>query len=68
MATCPQNLDAIGSAGDCVLYDYRLVHRGMPNKSEATQRPLLQFFYHQPQYHEVKNYGSEPLFGDEATR
>jgi len=35
----------------------------MPNKSLDTLRPLLQFFYHQPQYREVKNYGTESLFG-----
>ena len=59
-------VDCMGRAGDCVLYDYRLLHRGMPNRSEATERPLLQFFYHQPAYRETKNYGHERLFDGET--
>lgn len=32
-------------AGAVVFYDYRTVHRGMPNRSEAGERPLLQFVF-----------------------
>jgi hypothetical protein len=45
-----------------VVYDYRLMHRGMPNVSEATQRPVLQLLYHVPTYKETKNYGLTRLF------
>eukprot|EP00055_Hartaetosiga_balthica_P002651 m.4721 g.4721 ORF g.4721 m.4721 type:complete len:237 (+) comp2281_c0_seq1:616-1326(+) len=55
-------LDGIVDVGSAVVYDYRLIHRGMPNKSEETERPLIQFLYHIPQYKEVSNYGKEQLF------
>jgi hypothetical protein len=34
---------------------------GMPNTSANTQRPLLQFFYHQTRYMEQRNYGQESV-------
>jgi hypothetical protein len=55
-------VDGLLRAGGCAVYDYRLMHRGMPNASATTQRPLIQFLYHTPSYHETKNYGLEPLF------
>ena len=55
-------VDGLLPAGGCVVYDYRLMHRGMPNRSATTHRPLLQFFYHVPSYVERKNYGTESLF------
>jgi hypothetical protein len=55
-------VDGIVPAGGCVVYDYRLMHRGMPNVSEATQRPVLQLLYHVPTYKETKNYGLTRLF------
>ena len=55
-------VDAIVPAGGCVIYDYRLMHRGMPNTSVSTQRPLIQFLYHKPGYKETKNYGQTRLF------
>lgn len=61
---CPivhSNYDAIVTAGDCVLYDYRLIHRGMGNRSDM-ERPILQFLYHKNFYHESHNYGTEYLF------
>ena len=35
-------MDAVAGAGDAVLYDYRVLHRGLPNTCEALQRDLLQ--------------------------
>ena len=32
-------------AGDWVVYDYRLMHRGIGNESKDTRRPILQFMY-----------------------
>ena len=46
------------------LYDVvsdRLMHRGMPNVSEGTQRDIMQFVYHASWYTERKNYGTESL-------
>ena len=54
--------DGTVKAGGAVMYDYRLMHRGMPNRSTDTLRPVLQFLYHRPAYKERANYGSEPLF------
>ena len=53
--------DGICPAGDAVVYDYRLMHRGMCNTSVDVQRPLLQFLYHIPSYTETKNYGTTKL-------
>lgn len=46
-----------------MIYDYRTAHRGMPNASEATLRPLVQLLYHLPSYSETKNYGHERVLG-----
>jgi len=53
--------DGILSAGESVLYDYRLLHRGMGNTSRAI-RPVLQFLYTAPTYRETKNYGVDSLW------
>eukprot|EP00298_Acanthocystis_sp_HF-20_P004363 c14697_g1_i1.p1 GENE.c14697_g1_i1~~c14697_g1_i1.p1 ORF type:complete len:366 (+),score=153.40 c14697_g1_i1:91-1188(+) len=55
-------INGIVKAGQAVIYDYRLMHRGMANKSTNTERALLQFVYHTPSYREVKNYGTQSLF------
>jgi hypothetical protein len=52
---------AVGDEGDAILYDYRLMHRGMANTSDQL-RPILQFVYHVPWYTETKNYGDKALF------
>jgi ectoine hydroxylase-related dioxygenase (phytanoyl-CoA dioxygenase family) len=57
-------VDGIVEAGGCVLYDYRLMHRGMANSSDVV-RPVLQLVYHIPSYSEVKNYGKEYLLVDQ---
>lgn len=55
-------VDAIVAAGDAVVYDYRLMHRGMAKVGDR-RRPVLQYVYHVPSYRETKNYGTEKLFG-----
>eukprot|EP00301_Raphidiophrys_heterophryoidea_P027073 c946_g1_i1.p1 GENE.c946_g1_i1~~c946_g1_i1.p1 ORF type:complete len:265 (+),score=49.40 c946_g1_i1:435-1229(+) len=55
-------LDALVESGSCVVYDYRLMHRGMGNFSVDTERSVLQFVYHVPAYQELKNYGEAKLF------
>ncbi|EDQ87172.1 uncharacterized protein MONBRDRAFT_33513 [Monosiga brevicollis MX1] len=54
-------LDGLVSLGHAVMYDYRTIHRGMPNTSKNTQRALLQFLYHVPSYAEARNYGTQSL-------
>ena len=44
------------NAGDAVLYDYRLFHRGMPNNLDII-RPVLQVKW----YVEKENYGEEKI-------
>lgn len=38
-------LHVCAPAGQAIVYDYRTVHRGCPNRTEAGERPLLQFVY-----------------------
>ena len=53
-------VDGICQAGDGVWYDYRLLHRGMPNKSSIT-RHIIQIVFKKKWYVEQVNYGSEPI-------
>jgi ectoine hydroxylase-related dioxygenase (phytanoyl-CoA dioxygenase family) len=53
--------DGICRAGDGVWYDYRLLHRGMPNLSKETTRPVLQVVFKKKWYVERANYGEEPI-------
>ena len=52
--------DALGKAGDAIFYDYRLMHRGMPNKSDVV-RPVLQVVAKKNWYVEKANYGEESI-------
>jgi len=54
------SIDAIVNKGSAVIYDYRLMHRGMSNTSEV-ERPIIQFVYHHKSYAETRNYGTENL-------
>lgn len=52
--------DAMGAAGDAIFYDYRLMHRGMPNNSKL-MRPVLQVVVKKKWYVEKANYGEESI-------
>lgn len=60
------NVDATLAAGGAAIYDYRLLHRGMPNQS-SVERPVLQFVYHTASYRETKNFGRKYLFPRDPT-
>eukprot|EP00730_Choanoeca_flexa_P002733 TRINITY_DN11154_c0_g1_i1.p1 TRINITY_DN11154_c0_g1~~TRINITY_DN11154_c0_g1_i1.p1 ORF type:complete len:370 (+),score=55.36 TRINITY_DN11154_c0_g1_i1:1608-2717(+) len=60
-ALTESTVDGLGPLGSALVYDYRLVHRGMPNTSKTTIRPVLQFLYHKPTYKEKWNYGDASL-------
>jgi ectoine hydroxylase-related dioxygenase (phytanoyl-CoA dioxygenase family) len=47
--------------GDAIFYDYRLWHRGMPNRTADTVRPVLQVIFKRSWYIERANYGTEPI-------
>lgn len=53
-------LDGKCNAGDGILYDYRLLHRGMPNKSSQI-RPVVQVVFKKKWYIETANYGNESI-------
>jgi hypothetical protein len=44
-------------AGDCILFDYRLNHRGLGNKSQSN-RALLYLTYAVPWWRDPKNFSS----------
>jgi tetratricopeptide (TPR) repeat protein len=46
-------------AGACFLMDYRLSHRGRPNRSEI-ERPILSIVYHRPWFRDYVNYEKQP--------
>jgi len=56
--------DGICNAGDGVWYDYRLIHRGMPNNSNVV-RPVLQVIFKKKWYIEKANYGVESIQGSD---
>lgn len=54
------DFDGILAAGESVIYDYRLMHRGMANQEKL--RPIIQLLYTKPFYVETKNYGSKSMY------
>jgi hypothetical protein len=49
------------TAGTAVLYDYRVLHRGLENSCSEGRRDILQVVYHKPEYHESRNYSTVSL-------
>ena len=47
-------------AGDAVMFDYRVLHRGGAN-STTRQRPLLYFTYARPWFTDATNYSAVSL-------
>lgn len=54
--------NGICNAGDGLWYDYRLFHRGMPNNSNDTIRPVLQILFKKKWYAEKANYGDISIY------
>lgn len=55
--------DFAGNQGDVILFDYRVVHRGMAN--EGTQsRPVLYATHTRPWFSDVNNFPAERLLPD----
>eukprot|EP00043_Microstomoeca_roanoka_P029854 m.23515 g.23515 ORF g.23515 m.23515 type:complete len:140 (+) comp9511_c0_seq1:128-547(+) len=46
---------------DLVMFDYRIVHRGMANVHPTQYRPLLYQVYSKPWFGDVVNFGSESV-------
>ena len=56
--------------GDALLFDVRLLHFGLANKSAGVRRPVLYVNWHQPWWARErvdKNFTKESLFADAAT-
>lgn len=49
-------------AGDALLYDYRICHRGTQNLAENTTRPMLYLMYSRPWFSEHINFSDKKLF------
>ena len=59
-------------AGQAIVFDYRLKHRGLGNRS-GVDRPLLYLTYARPFWYDVynfdrKRYGSLPVVEERGTR
>ena len=55
------------ASGDCVLFDTRCFHFGLPNASAAVRRATLYVNYTQPWFARArvdKNWGGNSVFGD----
>ena len=53
---------------DCIIFDYRLLHRGMPNTcTDNTTRPLFYCVFTKNGYTDQHNFGTEPLLEVKAT-
>ncbi len=49
-------------AGSALLFDYRLLHRGLANRTD-TLRPILYFTFCRPWFRDVHNFPTRRLFG-----
>ena len=49
------------TAGSAILYDFRTVHRGEPNRTDS-HRPICYFVYARPGFDEVSNFAQASLF------
>ena len=65
-STLRLSFDGILKAGQNVLYDYRLLHRGMANNTTSTVRPVLLFLYTVPAYKELQLRRQEFMVVDAA--
>lgn len=49
-------------AGDAIIFDCRIQHRGLANLTESSPRPLLYFTYAKPWFKDATNYSSLSIF------
>jgi hypothetical protein len=59
----PGGTNGILKKGECLLYDYRTIHRGMPNTSKG-DRPVCYFLYTKPgqEFVENQNFVTDSVF------
>ena len=51
-----------GAVGDIIVFDYRVVHRGMANAATAA-RPVLYSTFSRPWFRDALNFPDDALFG-----
>lgn len=51
--------DPLLSLGSALLLDYRCLHRGLANQSDAV-RPILTLVFNKPWFRDTRNYGQQP--------
>jgi hypothetical protein len=49
-------------AGDALIFDYRVLHRGKANASLWTNRPILVLTYSQPWFRDLLNFPKRSIF------
>jgi len=52
------SVDPLAATGECLLMDYRLLHGGTANVSEAV-RPILYLVYYRPWFRDYSNFGKQ---------
>ena len=57
----PKGTDALMPMGDCLIYDFRTIHRGMPNSSDS-KRPIMYMLYGHDEWVEKRNWGERSVF------
>ena len=53
---------ADAKAGDAILFDYRVLHRGLANTTEDVARPLLYFTYGRAWFTDATNYSALSIY------
>jgi ectoine hydroxylase-related dioxygenase (phytanoyl-CoA dioxygenase family) len=61
--TLPGGTHALLSTGDALLYDFRTIHRGMPNNSTAP-RPIFYVMYSHKNWKEQRNWADASVFAE----
>jgi hypothetical protein len=49
-------------AGDALIFDYRVLHRGKANVSLCTNRPILVLTYSQPWFRDLLNFPKRSIY------
>eukprot|EP00658_Telonema_sp_P-2_P056807 TRINITY_DN4525_c0_g1_i4.p1 TRINITY_DN4525_c0_g1~~TRINITY_DN4525_c0_g1_i4.p1 ORF type:complete len:402 (+),score=58.37 TRINITY_DN4525_c0_g1_i4:210-1415(+) len=57
----PGGTHAVCEMGDALMYDFRTVHRGMPNRS-STERPIMYALFGHEAWVERRNWGPSSVF------
>mmetsp|Transcript_7648 Transcript_7648/g.11489 ORF Transcript_7648/g.11489 Transcript_7648/m.11489 type:complete len:324 (-) Transcript_7648:13-984(-) len=65
---CAKSIKPQLSSGDAIIYDARLLHRGLANTSKSTVRPLLYVNFQRSWFVDNQNWNENSLFDDQNTK